>query len=92
MISRSRRTLLLQSLTALVRRILAAAGDLPLAEAVCRDLPPLRRHDLKIELVTPGMVGSRCSRGRGKSRGGSTTATTTRPPDRQNKRLLVTIA
>ena len=51
-----RRTLLLQSLRALVRRIRATAGDRPLVEAVRRDLAPLRGHDLKIEAVTPRMV------------------------------------
>ena len=47
---------MLQSLRALVRRIRATAGDLPLVEAVRRDLAPLRRRDLKIEAVTPRMV------------------------------------
>jgi hypothetical protein len=31
-------------------------GDIPLVEAVRRDLAPPRRHDPKIEAVTPGMV------------------------------------
>jgi hypothetical protein len=47
---------LLQLLKALVRRIWATAGDLPLIEAVRRDLAPLRRRDLKIEAVTPRLV------------------------------------
>jgi hypothetical protein len=47
---------LLQSLKALVRRIRATAGDLPLVEAVRRDLARLGRRDLKVEAVTPGTV------------------------------------
>jgi hypothetical protein len=82
---------LLQSLKALVRFFWAPAGDLPLVEAVRRDLAPLRRHDLKIEAVTPGMVAiaplPRAWEVAGwlDHRGYSTA------PDRQYDRLLVTI-
>jgi hypothetical protein len=82
---------LLQSLMALVRRIRAPAGDLPLVEAVRRDLAPLRRHDLKIEAVTPGIVAitplplAWQVAGWLDGRGYYTA------PDRQKGRLLVTI-
>jgi hypothetical protein len=82
---------LLHSLKVMVRRIWAPAGDLPLVEAVRRDLAPLRRHDLKIEVVTPGLVAitplPRAWEVAGwlDHRGYSTA------PDRQKDRLLVTI-
>jgi hypothetical protein len=83
---------LLQALKAPVRSIRATAEDLPLVEAVRRDLAPLRRRGLKIEAVTPGMVAiaplprAREVAGWLDDRGYHAA------PDRQEDRLLVTIA
>ena len=81
---------MLQSLRALVRRIRATAGDLPLVEAVRRDLAPLRRRDLKIEAVTPGMVAITPLPLAWEVAGWLDDRDYYTAPDRQNDRLLVT--
>jgi hypothetical protein len=82
---------LLHSLKALVRRIRATAGDLPLVEAVRRDLAPLRRRDLKIEAVTPGLVAITPLPRAWEVAGWLDDRDYYTAPDRQNDRLLVTV-
>ena len=81
---------MLHSLKALVRRIRATAGDLPLVEAVRRDLAPLRRRDLKIEAVTPSVVAITPLRRAWEVAGWLDDRDYYTAPDRQNNRLLVT--
>jgi hypothetical protein len=81
---------LLQALKAMVRRIRATAGDRPLVEAVRRDLAPLRRQDLKIEAVTPGMVAITPLPRAWEVAGWLDDRDYYTAPDRQNNRLLVT--
>ena len=82
---------MLRSLKALVRRIRATAGDLPLVEAVRRDLAPLRRRDLKIEAVTPGLVAITPLPRAWEVAGWLDDRDYYTAPDRPNDRLLVTI-
>ena len=82
---------MLHSLKAMVRRIWAPAGDLPLVAAVRRDLAPLHRHDLKVEAVTPGLVAITPLPRAWEVAGWLDDRDYDTAPDRQNDRLLVTI-
>ena len=79
------------ALKAPVRSIRATAEDLPLVEAVRRDLAPLRRRGLKIEAVTPGMVAIAPLPRAREVAGWLDDRDYYTAPDRQNDRLLVTI-
>ena len=82
---------MLHALKAMARRIWATAGDLPLVEAVRRDLAPLRRRDLKIEAVTPGLVAITPLPRAWEVAGWLDDRDYYTAPDRPNDRLLVTI-
>ena len=81
---------MLQALKAPVRSIRATAEDLPLVEAVRRDLAPLRGHDLKIEAVTSRMVAITPLPRAWEVAGWLDDRDYYTAPDRQNDRLLVT--
>jgi hypothetical protein len=83
---------MLQALKALFRRIRATAEDLPLIEAVRLDLAPLRRRDLKIEAVTPGMVAIAPLPRAWEVAGWLDDRGYYTAPERQKDRLLVTLA